>query len=133
MGTNEKEYSMNRRTYLSGTAIVTSVLYSGCIGVDLFHDYSFAVINSSDSQHTITIRIENDGIIFEQSFNMDRRTANEDVSVNGVPNKIHIEVDSKIEQEFRWPYKDPDTLVEYIYIWYDPLYQTEQEIFIEHG
>lgn len=63
---------------------------------------------------------------------MNAETANDDISIDGVPSTIHVRVNSESEKEFSWPSDDSGERFGHVYIWYDPERQGDQDIFI-HG
>ena len=129
---------MKRRSVLAAAGTSLTVLTAGCsdaLSAALQQEYEFGIYNGSRESHTITVRIGNSstGHFQEEVFEMDAKTANENVPVEDTPSRIYLGIDSTEELSFPWPASDSElgSIASKADIWYEPT--LEQDILIQEG
>lgn len=128
---------MNRRSLLATSFTGVAVLSAGCS--DFLSnegeedDYQFHLYNGSEETHTFRIQIgerRNGAWFYDESFEMDGETGEEDIPISVTPATISITIDSTIERQYPWPASPHElgTAAHDAEIWYEP--SREQEFYI---
>lgn len=129
---------MQRRSFLAAAGSSFAVLSAGCSSVVSTvqqRNYEFGIYNGSRESHSFIVRIGNDleGYFQEETFEMDGTTADENVPVEEIPSRIHLEIDSSAERTLPWPASTNElgSIASKADIWYEPT--LEQDVFVQEG
>ncbi|WP_152031247.1 hypothetical protein [Natrarchaeobaculum aegyptiacum] len=129
---------MKRRSVLGTPILALALITPGCFELTGSSEtqYSFAVYNHSEDEHTFTIRIASDidDYYIHEDITLEERGAETDVSIDGIPSRISIQVDTNSEYEFPWPagHSDSEKKSNVANIYYTPHDDQEVMVYGEH-
>jgi hypothetical protein len=117
----------------SGTVI--GILSTGCVFNQQTH-YMLRLYNGSQESHTFRVRVGNDisgGNFHQETYEMDSKTASEEIPLDNIPSRIFLKIDSADEREFPWPASTDELgdIAQQADIWYDP--SLAQDVLIYEG
>lgn len=126
---------MERRLFLTTAGTALTALTVGCTALATDSDtdeYTFGVFNEAQEFHSFRVRIASapSEYFHEETVELDGKMADEEVTFEGTPVRIHVEIGDSKEAEFPWPASSSNKgeIASIANIYYDPT--REQEVLV---
>jgi len=96
---------VNRRALLASAAVTGVALLAGCSDGGTDYAHFVTVYNYVDASHTVSITAEDDDgeTVFDESYDMDGRSAREHVTFDADPATATVVVDDGEPKSLDWP------------------------------